>query len=73
MRGWSPEAEGCGLVQPGEGEAKGGFCCCLPLPNGGYSEDGARLFLEMHRHKLEHGKIQLGMRGKNFTTMVVKY
>jgi len=38
-----------------------------------YREDGASLFLEMHRHKLEHGKIQLDMNGKDFTMMVVKY
>ena len=34
VRGWDTEAEGGGLVQPGEGEAKGRLSCCLPLPNG---------------------------------------
>ena len=53
VRGWSTEAEGGGLVQPGEGEAKGELCCCLPLPNG-------RLQRRWSQTLLGHAQTQAG-------------
>lgn len=37
---------------------KGDFVAVYHCLMGGYRQDGTRLFLEMHRHKLEHEKTQ---------------
>lgn len=47
-----------------KGRQRGDLVVVYHCLMGGYREDGARVFLQMHRHKLEHGKIQLDMRGK---------
>lgn len=53
----------------GEGRQTGDLVAVYHCLMGGYREDAARLFLDIH--KLEHGKILLDMRGKKFTIMIV--
>lgn len=57
------EAEGAGFTQPGEEAADGGSIAVCHYPEGGYRQDGARLFSEMQRkstrgnsHDLQQGK-----------------
>lgn len=63
------EAEGGGLVQPGEEMGLGGPGSSFPTSWGGYQEDGTKLFtvrfgrrMRSNRHKLKQEKFRLNIR-----------